>query len=99
MCRQFGFEVADLAVQLDDDADRGPGRRGECGGTGARERFGAQHGRNLLSAGIEVALSPSVFEGRPDLRQAQMRGFSGRGSAAQNGQGIAVVQIVERLQR
>ena len=28
-----------------------------------------------------------------------MRGFSGGGSAAQNGQGITVVQIVERLQR
>ena len=28
-----------------------------------------------------------------------MRGFGGRGSAAHNGQGIAVVQIVERLQR
>ena len=28
-----------------------------------------------------------------------MRGFSGSGSAAQNGQGIAVVQVVEGLQR
>ena len=28
-----------------------------------------------------------------------MRGVGGRGSAAQNGQGIAVVQVVERLQR
>ena len=28
-----------------------------------------------------------------------MRGVGGGGSAAQNGQGIAVVQIVERLQR
>jgi hypothetical protein len=32
MRRQFSFEVGDLMVQLGDDADCGPGGRGECGG-------------------------------------------------------------------
>ena len=65
MCGQFGLEVGDLAVQLDDDAHRGTGGRGECGGDrgGGGELLGAQHSRDLLGAGIEVALSPSVFEG------------------------------------
>jgi hypothetical protein len=31
MCRQFGFEVGDLTVQFDDDADRGADGCGECG--------------------------------------------------------------------
>ena len=64
MCRQFGLEVADLTVQFDDDADRGAGGRGECGGDrgGRGELLGAQRCGDLLGAGIEVALSPSAFE-------------------------------------
>jgi len=64
MCRQLGLEVGDLAVQLDDDADRGPGGRGECGSDrgGGGELLGAQRCGDLLGAGIEVALSPSTFE-------------------------------------
>jgi hypothetical protein len=64
MCRQFDLEVADLAVQFGDDADRGAGGRsergGDCGGRG--ELLGAQSGLNLFGAYIEVALSPSGFE-------------------------------------
>src|SRR5882757_3451240 len=54
MCRQFGFEVGDLTVQLDDDADRGPGGRGECGGDcgGGGELLGAQRSGDLLGADI-----------------------------------------------
>ena len=61
MCRQFGLEVGDLAVELGDDADRGAGGRGERGGDrgGGGELLGAQHGRDLLGADIEVALSPT----------------------------------------
>src|SRR5277367_3995962 len=64
MCRQFGLEVGDLAVQLDDDADRGPGGRGERGGDRGRggELLGAQRCRDLLGTGVEVALSPSALE-------------------------------------
>jgi len=64
MCRQFGFEVADLVVQFGDDADRGAGGRGECGGDrgGGGELLGAQRGGDLLGPCIEVALSPSMFE-------------------------------------
>ena len=38
------LEVADLTVQFDDDADRGAGGRGECGGDrgGRGELLGAQ---------------------------------------------------------
>jgi hypothetical protein len=32
MCGPFSFEVGDLVVQFTDDADRGAGGRGECGG-------------------------------------------------------------------
>jgi hypothetical protein len=65
MCGQFGFEIGDLAVQLDDDADRGAGGRGECGGDrgGSSELLGAQHCCDLFGPGIEVALSPTAFEG------------------------------------
>ena len=61
---QFEFEVTDLAVQLGDDADRGPGGRGERGGDrgGGGELLGTQRCRDLLGAGIEVALSPSTFQ-------------------------------------
>jgi hypothetical protein len=65
MRRQFGLEVGDLAVELDDDADRGDGGRGECGGDrgGGGELLGAQYRRDLPGAGIYVALAPSMFEG------------------------------------
>jgi hypothetical protein len=43
MCCQFGLEVADLAVQFNDDADRGAGGCRECCG----DRGG---GGELLSA-------------------------------------------------
>jgi hypothetical protein len=64
MCRQFGFEVGDLVVQFGDDADRGAGGGGECGGDlgGGGELLGAQRSCDLLGADIEVALSPSAFE-------------------------------------
>jgi hypothetical protein len=43
MCGQFGFKVADLAVELDDDAHRGAGGRGVSGDErrGSGELFGA----------------------------------------------------------
>jgi hypothetical protein len=64
MCCQFGFEVGDLVVQLGDDADRGPGGGGECGGDRGRggELLGAQRCCDLLGADVEVAYSPSAFE-------------------------------------
>jgi hypothetical protein len=66
---QFGFKVGDLAVELDDDAHRGTGGRGECGGDrrGSGELCGAQCRRDVLSADIDVALAPSVFEGGSDF--------------------------------
>src|SRR5690349_13174190 len=69
MCRQLGLEVANLAVQFGDDGDHGAGGRRECcgDGGGSGELFGAQRGLNFLSSGIDVALSPSTFECRPDL--------------------------------
>jgi hypothetical protein len=84
--------LGDLAVELDDDAHRGTGSHGERGGDrrGSGELLGAQRRRDLLSTGVDVALAPAVFEGRTDLRQAQMRGGGGSGSAAQNSHGIAV---------
>ena len=64
MCHQLGLEVVDLAVELGDDADRGPGtgpeRGGDCGGGG--QLLGAQHFLNLQCPGIEIALTPSGFE-------------------------------------
>jgi hypothetical protein len=36
MCRQLGLQVDDLAVQFDDDADRGAGRRAERRGDPGR---------------------------------------------------------------
>ena len=66
---QFGLEFADLVVQLDDDADRGPGGRAERGGDrgGGGELLSAQRGLDLLSTGVDVALPASAFEGRTDL--------------------------------
>src|SRR4051794_33515165 len=67
MCREFGFELADLAIEFGDDADRsagaGPERGSERGGCG--ELLGAQHFLNLQCAGVEVALSSSGFGRRP----------------------------------
>jgi hypothetical protein len=64
MCRQFGFQIADLVVQLGDDADCGAGGGGECssdrGGRG--ELLGAQRSGDLFGTGIEVALSPNAFD-------------------------------------
>ncbi len=40
MCRQFGLELGDLAVELDDDADRDTGRRAERGGDRVVSQFG-----------------------------------------------------------
>jgi len=101
MCGQFGFEVTDLTIQFGDDADCGAGGRGECGGDrgGCGELLGAQRCGDLLSPSIEVALSPSAFECRSDLGQAQTSCLDRSGSATQDGQGIAVVQVVEGLQR
>jgi hypothetical protein len=72
MCRQFVFKFGDLAVEFDDDADRGAGGRGERRGDrrGSGQLFGAQRCPDLSGAGVDVALAPSVFEGRPDLGQA-----------------------------
>jgi len=83
MCGQFSFEVGDLVVQFGDDADRGAGGRGECGGDRGRggEVLGAQCCDDLLSPGIDVALSPSMFECRSDLGQAQTSSLAGTGSA------------------
>lgn len=52
MCRQFSFEVGDLAVQFGDDADCGAGGGRECGGDGggSGELFGAQGVLNDLGA-------------------------------------------------
>jgi hypothetical protein len=76
MCREFGLEVADLSVQFGDDADcsagAGPERSGDRGGRG--ELLAAQHFQNLERSGVEVALSPSSFECRSALRQAQALG-------------------------
>ena len=85
------------AMMPDRSAGAGPERGGDRGGRG--ELLGAQHGLNLLCPGVEVALAPSGFERRPDLRQAQPRGVGGGRGAAQDGQRVAVGQIVERLQR
>jgi hypothetical protein len=43
MCGQFGLKLGDLAVELDDDAHRGTGGRGECDGDrrGSGELLGA----------------------------------------------------------
>ena len=92
MCGQFGFEFGDLAVELDNDADRGTGSRGERGGDrrGSGELLSAQRRRDLLSTGVDVALPASAFEGRTDLLQAQMCGVGWCRGAAQNSQGIAV---------
>jgi hypothetical protein len=65
MCGQFGLEVGEPAVELDDDSDRRAGGRAECRGDRRRrgELLGAQYRHDLLSAGLDVALSPSMFEG------------------------------------
>ena len=53
MCRQFGFEVADLAVEFGDDADRGAGGGGERGGDrgGCGELLGSQRGLDVAEPG------------------------------------------------
>ena len=66
---------------------------------GAASCSAAQHFLNLQGSGVEVALAPSGFERSPDLRQTQPPGVGGGGGAAQDGQRVAVGQIVERLQR
>ena len=70
--------------------------RRSSGGCG--ELLGAQRCEDLLGPGIDVALSPRMFECPADLGQAQMLALVGAGSAPQNGQGITVCQVVERLQ-
>jgi hypothetical protein len=92
MCREFGFELADLAVEFGDDADRSAGAGPECSGDrgGCGELLGAQHFLNLQCAAVEVALSPSGFERRPDLRQTQPSGVGGCRGAAQDGQRVTV---------
>jgi hypothetical protein len=101
MCGQFGLELGDLAVELTDDAYRSAGGRGERGSERrwCSQLCGAQRSRDLLGAGIDVALTPTVFEGGSDLGQAQMSCLGRSGSATEDGQGIAVVQVVEGIQR
>ena len=69
MCREFGFEIADLAVELGDDADGSPGTGpeggGDCGGRG--ELRGSQRCLDALCLAVEVALASSGFERSPDL--------------------------------
>ena len=66
---------------------------------GAASCSASQHFLNLQGSGVEVALAPSGFERRPDLRHTQPARVGGGRGATQNGQRVAVGQIVERLQR
>jgi hypothetical protein len=64
MCREFGFQIADLVVELGDDADCGAGAGPEGGGDGGGcgEVLVAQYFLNLQCPGVEVALTSSRFE-------------------------------------
>ena len=79
MVGQRGFELADVAVQLGDDADRGAGGSGERHGD---RRWAAscsvpQCGLDLAGAGVDIALTPTAFERGLDLCQAQMGALLG----------------------
>jgi len=68
MCRQLCFEVSDLTVEFGDDADCGAAGGGDRGRGG--ELLGAQRSADLLRPAVDIPLSPSGFERRPDLGQA-----------------------------
>lgn len=54
MCGQFGLEFGDLPVQLDDEADGGPGGGGERGGDRRRssEVLDPQPGPDFVGPGV-----------------------------------------------
>jgi len=94
---QGGFQVADLAVELADDADRGPGGGRERRGHRVRrgQLRGAQCGADLLGPLRQIAAPAGTFERRADLRPAQP-GTLGRGrAAAQYRQRVSIGQIAE----
>jgi len=68
MCRQLCFEVSDLTVEFGDDADCGAAGGGDRGRGG--ELLSAQRSADLLRPAVDIPLSPSGFERRPDLGQA-----------------------------
>ena len=86
MVGQGGFELADLAVQLDDDADGGAGGRRERRGDprGCGQLFGAQCGPDFAGAGGDIALPATAFECGLDRSQAQVGALLGAGGPAQH---------------
>ena len=78
---QRGFELADLVVQLGDDADGGAGggreRRSDRRGCG--QLFGAQRGPDFAGAGGDIALPATAFERGLDRGQAQPGALLGAG--------------------
>ena len=79
---QRGFELADLVVQLGDDADGGAGggreRRGDRRGCG--QLFGAQRGPDFAGAGGDIALPATAFERGLDRGQVSRAPCSGLGA-------------------
>src|SRR6185437_17058506 len=77
-----GFELADLVVQLADDADGGAAggreRRGDRRGCG--QLFGAQCDPDFAGAGGDIALPATAFEGGLDRGQAQPGALLGAGA-------------------
>lgn len=63
MCRQLGFELSDLVVELgDSDHAAGNGPERGCDSRRGGELLGAQSGLDIERLGIGVTLSPSTFE-------------------------------------
>ncbi len=79
---QAYFELADVAVQLGDDADGGAGggreRRGDRRGCG--QLFGAQGDPDFAGAGGDIALPAAAFERGLDRGQAQVGALLGGGA-------------------
>ena len=97
MFGQAYFELADLAVQLGDDADGGAGggseRRGDRRGCG--QLLGAQGGPDFAGTGGDIALPATVFERGLDRGQAQVGALLGAGGPARHPRRVAVGKLLE----
>ena len=95
------FDRLDLTDQFRCHRDqRGRGRAEGCHGQRRRAQLiGTKRGTDLASAGTQVALPTAGAQGRLDLGDSQLSAVVRGRRLGQNGEGVAVREIVEGHQR